>query len=232
MRAERDFPRQAALQHSAYALLKDFAAVAGRRGIRAACYVAAGSVLESLGASLLVPLLDIVIGHGTVSPWLAQAAAEIFLRRTGALWRFSTEYTFRRRRRFGAKSRSEFCGGPCYQAMTPIPEANVAIYRYARARRADRVRRGPDCVNPKIPKTRGAQKRNPVSSISGCNCYILIRRNKFVPTMYQQFYLSKDSLSIVSRWKRQQCNPFAREDISTRAGQAARIATADKPGAP
>ena len=53
---------------SARALVADFAQIAGAKGVLATVYVFAGALLESLGISLLVPLLGLLFSVSAVPP--------------------------------------------------------------------------------------------------------------------------------------------------------------------
>jgi ATP-binding cassette subfamily C protein len=59
-------------------LIRDFAATAGRKGIAASVYVVAGALLESVGISLLVPLLGLIFNTNAMPGRLARGASAVF----------------------------------------------------------------------------------------------------------------------------------------------------------
>ena len=60
------------------ALLRDFAAFAGKRGVLAAAFVALGALFEGLGLALIVPLLGIVSGSGPELGHIERSARAAF----------------------------------------------------------------------------------------------------------------------------------------------------------
>ena len=84
--ADRDFlyehrrvvPEEKSAVVSAGALIEDFAATAGRKGIVASVYAIAGALLESVGISLLVPLLGLIFNSTAMPRWLARGASAVF----------------------------------------------------------------------------------------------------------------------------------------------------------
>jgi ATP-binding cassette subfamily C protein len=58
--------------------LRDFARIAGKKGVLAAGYILAGAVLEGIGISLLVPLLGLLFGGAGVPHWLQAGASAAF----------------------------------------------------------------------------------------------------------------------------------------------------------
>src|ERR1700743_1938592 len=64
-------------------MLKDFAAFAARKGMLALFCVLAGSVLEGVGISLLVPILGLIMGGSSSPRWL-QRFADILFSQFGA----------------------------------------------------------------------------------------------------------------------------------------------------
>ena len=71
-------PEEESAVVSGRALIRDFAATAGRRGIVASAYVVAGALLESVGISLLVPLLGLIFNTNAMPRWLARGASSVF----------------------------------------------------------------------------------------------------------------------------------------------------------
>ena len=63
---------------SARELGADFVRIAGTRGVLATAYVFAGALLESIGISLLVPLLGLLFSVSGVPPWIEKGAAVAF----------------------------------------------------------------------------------------------------------------------------------------------------------
>lgn len=63
---------------SASVFLRDFARIAGKKGIVAAGYILAGAVLEGIGISLLVPLLGILYSEAGIPQWLRVGTAAAF----------------------------------------------------------------------------------------------------------------------------------------------------------
>ena len=59
-------------------LMRDFTAVAGKRGIPAIAYVLAGAFLEGLSFSLIVPVLGIIFGAGATAGRLGRLAGTLF----------------------------------------------------------------------------------------------------------------------------------------------------------
>ena len=76
---------------AAYALVRNFAAFSGARGVWALLYIAAGAVFESVGLFLLVPLLSLVTGGSAVPGPVRNVLARIFqiLNATTVLGRLS-----------------------------------------------------------------------------------------------------------------------------------------------
>jgi len=58
--------------------LRDFAHIAGKKGILAAGYILVGAILEGIGISLLVPLLGLLFGGAGVPHWLQAGASAAF----------------------------------------------------------------------------------------------------------------------------------------------------------
>jgi ATP-binding cassette, subfamily C, bacterial len=71
-------PEEESAVVSGRALVRDFAETAGRRGIVASAYVVAGALLESVGISLLVPLLGLIFNTNAMPRWLAHGASTVF----------------------------------------------------------------------------------------------------------------------------------------------------------
>ena len=71
-------PEEESAVLSGRALVRDFAAMAGRAGCVAAVYVVAGALLESIGISLLVPLLGLIFNTSIMPGRLARAASSVF----------------------------------------------------------------------------------------------------------------------------------------------------------
>ncbi|HEY2446881.1 MAG TPA: ATP-binding cassette domain-containing protein [Rhizomicrobium sp.] len=63
---------------SARELATDFAHISGRAGALAIAYVLTGALLESIGISLLVPLLGLMFSVSAVPAWIAKTAAIAF----------------------------------------------------------------------------------------------------------------------------------------------------------
>lgn len=63
---------------SACELGADFAQIAGTQGVLATAYVFAGALLESIGISLLVPLLGLLFSVSAVPHWIEKGAAVAF----------------------------------------------------------------------------------------------------------------------------------------------------------
>ena len=77
-RAPVNAPEIKSFLSSARELVADFARIAGRKGVLATAYVVAGALLESIGISLLVPLLGLLFSVSGVPPWIEKGAAAAF----------------------------------------------------------------------------------------------------------------------------------------------------------
>jgi ATP-binding cassette subfamily C protein len=60
------------------ALVRDFAAYAGRKGVRAAMLVLAGAALEGIGLALIAPMLAVLFGGGHGNTQLQRTSAVLF----------------------------------------------------------------------------------------------------------------------------------------------------------
>jgi len=73
-----DFAGTKGFLTSARDLARDFAQISGDRGVLAIAYVVVGAVVESIGISVLVPLLGLIFSVSAVPTWLEAGAAFAF----------------------------------------------------------------------------------------------------------------------------------------------------------